>query len=144
MVKLFFLTGSLRIITWGVVRGQEQMKAHIEPKSKECPFCGASTYEVMSGTGVKCIRCTNKRTCGAIVSFSNKDCNERGVSPVKYFNRRAEREKKMNLIREVISDQTVTALASIVLIVAALLMAGWSWAVNHMAGPKVKNAKEGT
>lgn len=120
------------------------MKAHFEPKSKECPFCGASTYEVMSGTGVKCIRCTNKRTCGAIVSFSNKDCNERGVSPVKYFNRRAEREKKMNLIREVISDQTVTALASIVLIVAALLMAGWSWAVNHMAGPKVKNAKEGT
>lgn len=120
------------------------MKAHVEPKSKECPFCGASTYEVMSGMGVKCIRCTNKRTCGAIVSFSNKDCNERGVSPVKYFNRRAEREKKMNLIREVISDQTVTALASIVLIVAALLMAGWSWAVNHMAGPKVKNAKEGT
>ena len=32
------------------------MKAHVEPKSKECPFCGASTYEVMSGTGVKCIR----------------------------------------------------------------------------------------
>jgi hypothetical protein len=120
------------------------MKAHVEPKSKECPFCGASTYEVMSGTGVKCIRCTNKRTCGAIVSFSNKDCNERGVSPVKYFNRRAEREQKMNLIREVISDQTVTALASIVLIVAALPMAGWSWAVSHMAGPKVKNAKEGT
>ena len=60
----------------------------------------------------------------------------------------------MNLIREVISDQTVTALASIVLIVAALAsivlivaalpMAGWSWAVNHMAGPKVKNAKEST
>lgn len=47
----------------------------------------------------------------------------------------------MNLIREVISDQTVTALASIVL---TLPMAGWSWAVNHMAGPKVKNAKEGT
>lgn len=50
----------------------------------------------------------------------------------------------MNLIREVISDQTVTALASIVLIVAALPMAGWSWAVSHMADPKVKNAKEGT
>lgn len=48
------------------------MKAHVEPKSKECPFCGASTYEVMSGTGVKCIRCTNKSTCGAIVSFSNQ------------------------------------------------------------------------
>lgn len=68
------------------------MKAHIEPKSKECPFCGASTYEVMSGTGAKCIRCTNKRTCGAIVSFNNKDCDERGVSPVKYFNRRTERK----------------------------------------------------
>lgn len=48
--------------------------------------------------------------------------------------------EKMNLIREVISDQTVTALASIVLIVAALPMAGWSWAVNQMAGRK----KEGT
>lgn len=120
------------------------MKAHVEPKSKECPFCGASTYEVMSGTGVKCIRCTNKRTCGAIVSFSNKDCNERGVSPVKYFNRRAERKQKMNLIREVLSDQTATALASIVLIVAALPMAGWSWAVNQMAGKMAERKKEGT
>ena len=34
--------------------------------------------------------------------------------------------------------------SKIILIVAALPMAGWSWAVNHMAGPKVKNAKEGT
>ena len=50
------------------------MKAHVEPKSKECPFCGAST----------------KRTCGAIVSFNNEDCDERGVSPVEYFNRRTE------------------------------------------------------
>lgn len=70
------------------------MKAHVEPKSKECPFCGASTYEVVSVTGMKCVRCTNKRTCGAIVSFNNKDCDERGASPVKYFNRRAEREQK--------------------------------------------------
>jgi hypothetical protein len=62
----------------------------------------------------------------------------------KCSNRRAERKQKMNLIREVLSDQTVTAVASIILIVAALPMAGWSWAVNHMAGPKVKNAKEGT
>lgn len=46
----------------------------------------------------------------------------------------------MNLIREAISDQTVTALASIVLIVAALPMAGWSWTVNQMVGRK----KEGT
>lgn len=120
------------------------MKAHIEPKSKECPFCGASTYEVMSGTGVKCIRCTNKRTCGAIVSFNNKDCDERGVSPVKCSNRRAEREQKMNLIREVLSDQTVTAVASIILIVAALPMAGWSWAVNQMAGKSAGRKKEGT
>jgi hypothetical protein len=46
------------------------MKAHVEPKSRECPFCGA------------------------IVSFNNKDCDERGISPVRYFNRRAEREQK--------------------------------------------------
>ena len=48
----------------------------------------------------------------------------------------------MNLIREVISDQTVTALTSIVLIVAALPMAGWSWAVNQMAG-KMAGRKKG-
>ena len=52
--------------------------------------------------------------------------------------------KKMNLIREVISDQTATALASIVLIVAALPMAGWSWAVNQMAGKSAGRKKEGT
>lgn len=68
------------------------MKAHIEPKSRECPFCGAPTYEVISVTGMKCVLCTNKRTCGAIVSFNNKDCDERGVSPVRYFNRRTERK----------------------------------------------------
>lgn len=50
----------------------------------------------------------------------------------------------MNLIREILSDRTVTAMASIILIVAALPMVGWSWAVSHMVGPKVKNAKEGT
>lgn len=49
----------------------------------------------------------------------------------------------MNLIREVISDQTVTALTSIVLIVAALPMAGWSWA-GKMAGKMAGRKKEGT
>ncbi len=46
------------------------MKAHITTKCKPCPFCGA------------------------IVSFNNKDCDERGVSPVVYFNRRAGQEDK--------------------------------------------------
>lgn len=50
----------------------------------------------------------------------------------------------MNLICEVLSDQTATALASIVLIVAALPMAGWSWAVNQMAGKMAERKKEGT
>ena len=61
----------------------------------------------------------------------------------KCSNRRAEREQKMNLIREVLSDQTVTAVASIILIVAALPMAGWSWAVNQMAGKSAGRKKEG-
>mgnify|MGYP000363272389 FL=1 len=50
----------------------------------------------------------------------------------------------MNLIREVLSDQTVTAVASIILIVAALPMAGWSWAANQMAGKSAGRKKEGT
>ena len=50
----------------------------------------------------------------------------------------------MNLIREIFFSPMVVDAAGIILIVAALPMAGWSWAVNHMAGPKVKNAKEGT
>lgn len=72
--------------------GGEKMKAHVEPRSRECPFCGAPTYEVVSVTGMKCVRCTNKKNCGAIVSFNNKDCDERGVSPAVYFNRRAGKE----------------------------------------------------
>ena len=54
------------------------------------------------------------------------------------------RRNAMNLIREILSDRTVTAMASVILIVAALPMVGWSWAVSHMVGPKVKNGKEGT
>ena len=50
----------------------------------------------------------------------------------------------MNLIREIFFSPMVVVAAGIILIVAALPMVGWSWAVNHMAGPKVKNAKEGT
>lgn len=62
----------------------------------------------------------------------------------KSFNRRAERERKMNLIREIVLNPVTVGVAEIILIVAALPMVGWSWAVSHMAGPKVKNAKEGT
>lgn len=53
-------------------------------------------------------------------------------------------EDLMNLIREIFFSPMVVDAAGIILIVAALPMVGWSWAVSHMAGPKVKNAKEGT
>lgn len=54
------------------------------------------------------------------------------------------RRNLMNLIREIFFSPMVVDAAGIILIVAALPMVGWSWAVSHMAGPKVKNAKEGT
>lgn len=73
-------------------KGIKRAAVHVEPRSRECPFCGAPTYEVVSVTGMKCVRCTNKKNCGAIVSFNNKDCDERGVSPAVYFNRRAGKE----------------------------------------------------
>lgn len=63
------------------------MKAHITTKCKPCPFCGARADEI---TGMDLIACSNYNGCGAIVSFNNRDCDERGVSPVVYFNRRAE------------------------------------------------------
>ena len=44
----------------------------------------------------------------------------------------------MNLIREIFFSSMVVDAAGIILIVAALPTVGWSWAVNHMAGPKVK------
>lgn len=50
----------------------------------------------------------------------------------------------MYLISKILSDQTVTAMASVILIVAALPMAGWSWAVNQMAGKSARRKKEGT
>ena len=53
-------------------------------------------------------------------------------------------EESNDLIREIFFSPMVVDAAGIILIVAALPMVGWSWAVSHMAGPKVKNAKEGT
>lgn len=70
------------------------MKAHITTKCKLCPFCGVRADEIESITGMDLIACSNYNGCGAIVSFNNKDCDERGVSPVVYFNRRAEQENK--------------------------------------------------
>ena len=70
------------------------MKAHIMTKCKPCPFCGARADEIESITGLSVIARSNYNGCGAIVSFNNKDCDERGVSPVVYFNRRAEQEGK--------------------------------------------------
>lgn len=70
------------------------MKAHITTKCKPCPFCGARADEIESITGMDLIACSNYNGCGAIVSFNNKDCDERGVSPVVYFNRRAGQEDK--------------------------------------------------
>lgn len=49
----------------------------------------------------------------------------------------------MNLIREIFFSPMVVDAAGIILIVAALPMVGWSWAVSHMAGPKVKKCKGG-
>ena len=50
----------------------------------------------------------------------------------------------MNLIRDIFFSPMVGDVAGIILIVAEWPLVGWSWAVSHMAGPKVKNAKEGT
>lgn len=38
----------------------------------------------------------------------------------------------MNLIREIVLNPVTVGVVEIILIVAALPMAGWSWAVNHM------------
>lgn len=65
------------------------MKAHIVTKCKPCPFCGARADVIESITGMDLIACSNYKGCGAIVSFNNKDCDERGVSPAVYFNKRA-------------------------------------------------------
>ena len=70
------------------------VKAHIVTKCKPCPFCGARADEIESITGMDLIACSNYNGCGAIVNFNNKDCDERGVSPVVYFNRRAGQENK--------------------------------------------------
>lgn len=68
------------------------MKAHIVSKCKPCPFCGSRADEIESVTGVPMIACSNYAGCGAIVSFNNPACDERGVSPVEYFNRREKSE----------------------------------------------------
>ena len=53
-------------------------------------------------------------------------------------------EEAVGYAKENVGISGLIDAAGIILIVAALPMVGWSWAVSHMAGPKVKNAKEGT
>lgn len=68
------------------------MKAHITTKITKCrprPFCGARADEIETIVGASMIACSNYKDCGALVSFNNADCDERGASPVEYFNRRA-------------------------------------------------------
>lgn len=65
------------------------MKAHVSHGCKPCPFCGAPVTVRLMRKGPDFIACTNKRECGAIVSFNNTPCDCFGASPVDYFNRRA-------------------------------------------------------
>lgn len=69
------------------------MKAHVEPKSKECPFCGASTYEVMSGM----IRILLSKKLGELKWTQADLARATGIRPTTisdYYNEIAER---MNL-----------------------------------------------
>lgn len=66
------------------------MKAHIFSKCKPCPFCGAPAHEIETAVGIPMIACSNYKGCGALVSFNNPACDEHGVSPVEFFNRRAD------------------------------------------------------
>ena len=69
------------------------MKAHVSSGCKPCPFCGAPVTVRLMRKGPDFIACTNKRECGAIVSFNNTPCDCFGASPVDYFNRRASDER---------------------------------------------------
>lgn len=69
------------------------MKAHISNGCKPCPFCGSPVTIRLMQKGPDFIACTNKRECGAIVSFNNIPCDCFGASPVDYFNRRPSDEQ---------------------------------------------------
>lgn len=69
------------------------MKAHVSNGCNPCPFCGAPVTVRLMRKGPDFIACTNKRECGAIVSFNNTPCDCFGASPVDYFNRRTSDEQ---------------------------------------------------
>lgn len=71
------------------------MKAHITTKCKPCPFCGARANEIEAITGMPMIACSNYSGCGALVSFNNKDCDERGVSRWRISTGELDRRAKM-------------------------------------------------
>ncbi len=60
---------------------------------KNCPFCGA---EVKVSNGVmgelRFYCCTNRKGCGATISFNNPLANKVPSSTDKYFNRRTFKE----------------------------------------------------
>lgn len=62
------------------------MKAKIE--TNRCPFCGGKVNisHGMIGVPFWFFKC---KTCGAIVSFDNDDCNHSPEKAKEYFERRA-------------------------------------------------------
>ena len=52
-----------------------------------CPFCGAEVIAYKGLMGITMFRCTNRRTCGAVISFDSLAANA-GEPPINLFNRR--------------------------------------------------------
>lgn len=58
-------------------------------KLKPCPFCGGKVNTTIN-FGLLFFKC---KRCGAVISFDNKECNQKPIKSCEYFNTRTPKER---------------------------------------------------
>ncbi len=58
-------------------------------KLRHCPFCGAVIRKRIGFGGIQFYECTDKKNCGAIVSFDSDACAANPEKADENWNRRA-------------------------------------------------------
>ena len=59
-----------------------------------CPFCGSPVNSARGVKGTMFFKCTNKKSCGAVIHFENDYYNRYPEDAHHRFNKRADNDKR--------------------------------------------------
>ena len=61
---------------------------------RSCPFCGSPVNSNKGARGTMLFKCTNKKSCGAVIFFDNDYYERYPEEAFHRFNRRADNEQR--------------------------------------------------